>query len=778
MKQITTCLFLLYFNAGLAQPVIVSSSPKAGPIGSVVSISGSNFNNTPANNIVFFGATRAKVIAASATKLQVVVPVGATYGQISLMANGFNCHSPFPFDVISGQILTDSSFNARTDFSFGIYPSFIARGDLDGDGKPDMVVSNFSSNDISVFHNTCTPGNISFSLIKNYLANPEPEGIKIDDINGDGKPDVIGTSINGHLFSVWLNESVSANLVLASRQDFILGNSFWPRGVATGDIDGDGKVDVVTADNNKIIDFTNNTSHGTVSVSRNVSGVTSLSFEPPVSFNTGDYSRSVLVADIDGDGKPDVATANQGDNSVSVFLNNSTLGNIDLSLQQTLALSGNGEQITMGDIDGDGNIDLIVSNLTGTPLVSVFRNTSSRGLISFALPVTIATGGPLGISVGDIDGDGKPDLAVANYNTGYVSVLKNTSSPGNISFAQRIDFSAGNSLVDVKIGDVDGDSIPDLTVTNANDNIVSVLTKKPPHYLLNLGNDTTICEGDSITLKANIPNAQYLWNTGDTADHIAVTKTGIYNVKVTVGDTNVFDTIVITANPKPIVFLGNDTLICSGDSRILNAFNSGATYLWSDGSQSSSIKVTTTGTYFVTVSLQGCLQSDTLHITYDSLPKFTPVPNMILCSGQSLVLNPGIISGNFLWQDGSTSPVLTITHPGTYLVIISNNCGSATGEFTVTEGNCNVYFPSAFTPNGDQLNDVFKPAIYGQVTSFQMQIFDRWGKLVFKSNDASLGWNGTFNGFNYPAGVYVWQCTYQLRGKSVVSKKGTLTLLR
>ena len=137
-------------------PSISGFSPTSGPIGTIVTITGSNFSATPANNIVFFGATNANVTAASTTSLTVTVPIGATYQPITVLTNGLLAYSSKPFLVtfngVSG--IDATSFAAKSDFATGTSPPSVSIGDLDGDGKADLAVANYTSNTVSVFRNT------------------------------------------------------------------------------------------------------------------------------------------------------------------------------------------------------------------------------------------------------------------------------------------------------------------------------------------------------------------------------------------------------------------------------------------------------------------------------------------------------------------------------------------------------------------------------------------------------------------------------------------------
>ena len=143
-----------------AQPIVKSIIPASGSVGSSVTISGSHFDTTLANIVVYFGAVVATVTSASDTSLTVTVPSGATYQPISVinLSTNLSGTSANPFNVTYnsgvGQAITSSSFNARVNFTSGLNPAdIVAVADLDGDGKPDMVVVNRLTNTFSVFRN-------------------------------------------------------------------------------------------------------------------------------------------------------------------------------------------------------------------------------------------------------------------------------------------------------------------------------------------------------------------------------------------------------------------------------------------------------------------------------------------------------------------------------------------------------------------------------------------------------------------------------------------------
>jgi hypothetical protein len=125
-----------------APPQITSFSPTSGPVGTIVTIAGSDFNTTASNNVVFFGATSGTVMSASSTSLTVSVPVGASYAPMSVTdtTTGLTAYSSGPFIVTfpGGGSITASSFANPIDFSTAFNPYFVAVADIDGDGKPDL----------------------------------------------------------------------------------------------------------------------------------------------------------------------------------------------------------------------------------------------------------------------------------------------------------------------------------------------------------------------------------------------------------------------------------------------------------------------------------------------------------------------------------------------------------------------------------------------------------------------------------------------------------------
>lgn len=495
-------LVITFFACGLfAQPVITTFSPQSGAVNTTVTITGSGFSLAPSLNVVFFGAYKVFVSASTNTSLTVSAPTGSNYQYISVtnVETGLTGYSAVPFNVtFPGGCKPD--FAAKTDFTTGTNPYSVNLCDMDNNGKPDLAVTNFGSNTVSVYFNISVPGTInagSFAAKVDYATGSSPKSVSFGDIDGDGKPDMIVTNSGDTSVSVFRNTSTFGNVSFAARVNFPSGGSPWS--VSVGDVNGDGKPDLAVA----------NRVSNTVSVLRNTSTSGVISFAAKVDFATGSSPYSVSIGDLDGDGKPDMAVANSGSNTASVYRNTSTSGSVSFAAKFDFNAGSGPVSVSIGDIDGDGKLDLALAN-NGSNNASVFRNTSTPGIInagSFAARVDFAAGGaPQLVSTGDIDGDGKPDLAVANFTDNSVSVLRNASVSGTVSFSAKVDLTTAGQASYVNICDIDGDGKPDVTATNYNNNSMSVFRNLSVPSVLQTsasGNSNPITNGSVTTSITN-----------------------------------------------------------------------------------------------------------------------------------------------------------------------------------------------------------------------------------------------------------------------------------
>ena len=367
------------------------------------------------------------------------------------------------------------SFAAKQDFATGANPRSVSGGDLNGDGKLDLVAVNVNSNTASVLLNTTAPGAVtpSFATKQDFVTGAGPVSVSVGDLNGDGKPDLAVANFNSNTVSVLLNTTTPGAITpsFAAKQDFATGDG--PIYVTVGDLNEDGKLDLAVV--NLLL---NNVS---VLLNTTAPGLAPPTFAAHKEFATGDGPLSVTVGDLNGDGKLDLAVANFNFSTVSVLLNTTAPGAATPSFgaNQEFATGDGPAFVSVGDLNGDGKLDLVVANFAFDS-VSVLLNTTASGaaIASFSAHQEFATGtGPIYVTLGDLNGDGKLDLAVANFNSKNVSVLLNTTVPGAAmpSFAAKQDFVTGDAPLSVAVADLNLDGKLDLAVADLNVSTVSVL---------------------------------------------------------------------------------------------------------------------------------------------------------------------------------------------------------------------------------------------------------------------------------------------------------------
>lgn len=296
---------------------------------------------------------------------------------------------------------------------------------------------------------------------------------------------------------------------------------------------------------------------------------------------------------------------------------------------------------------------------------------------------------------------------------------------------------------------------------------VNIQFKTLPNYTL--GPDISICEKDTAIFNATVAGATgYIWNTGASSPSIKAYQSGTYWADVLKDGCAFRDRVALTVKPLPVVNLGNDTTLCESNTLLLDAGNPGSQYLWQDNSSQQTLNVARPNIYNVRVTMNGCISKDTIIIKYDYKPIFTLGNDQPICDGQTISLQPKInnnaVTVNYLWSNGSTNTALPITGEGTYSLQLSNYCGAKTDDILVYKGVCKLYVPSAFTPNNDGLNDIFKAGYGENVTNFKMEIYNRWGQKIFTSNSINKGWDGRLNGIIQPHGAYVWLIHYTVAG--------------
>lgn len=302
-----------------------------------------------------------------------------------------------------------------------------------------------------------------------------------------------------------------------------------------------------------------------------------------------------------------------------------------------------------------------------------------------------------------------------------------------------------------------------------------------PYPSVHLGPDISVCQGNPVVLSSSdiYTSPIYTWSTGANTATLNVTASGTYTLTVRQNGCAASDAVNVTIKPNPIVSLGSDTYFCSGTTFTLSSPQpTGAIYTWSNGAATPTINVTTPGLYSLFVDLNGCYATDSIVLDEIQVPSVNLGPDTTICQGFELQLAINGEVANYLWSNGSTGTTNTITNSGAVWARVSNVCGSATDTINVTYKFCDIWLPTAFSPNGDGRNDLMRVrGTLGAYSQYHFAIFNRWGVNVYVSDDINAGWDGNYNNEMQPIGTYFYLMTATLEGKTY-EMKGSFELVR
>lgn len=297
-----------------------------------------------------------------------------------------------------------------------------------------------------------------------------------------------------------------------------------------------------------------------------------------------------------------------------------------------------------------------------------------------------------------------------------------------------------------------------------------------PH--LTLPTDTIICRGATITAQSDMFGF-YHWSDGTEGATITPQEEGDYTVRIDNACGSDSATIHVRFYDTLALDFGNDTLLCELATLLLDATQQHpASYTWQDLSTNSTYTVINDGRYWVVVD-DGCAgTSDTIDVTYLYDLRIDLGPDTTVCSDQHYLLDATTPYSHYLWHDGTTAPTHEVTTPGTYSVHVYNVCTEADASVTIEVEECeeDVHVPNAFTPNGDGQNDLFMPVFNHpeRLESYSMQVYDRWGRLLFSTDNPQQGWDCS----ECPVGVYVWRMEYKAAGEGSKLLTGSVTVVR
>lgn len=731
-------------TANAAVPVIDSVAPGAGiPAVTSVKIYGRNFNTTAANNIVYFGATKATITAAYADSIIVTVPVGAIYMPVTVTdtTTGLTAYNRKPYTPVfdNGCYRQDSlRFRPKVDFATSLHPPYVvAIGDVDGDGKPDLVSANRPSSTrgiyhINVFKNISSVGPITASSLSlSYTITSttfRPANIKLADLDGDGRLDIIVTPNNSNRIVLYRNTSSSGSISFSTGTPFSgvisTGLSYSAYGVAMlvnetsiADFDRDGLPDLaVIATQRDSVNVLRNTLSSPLGATAPFP-TTAFANYKSFSIGSSDYCPvSLITADLNNDGKPEIAISNFVSGSLSVLRDTSTVvGSIGFATAISISLpSGIGPfQLAAGDIDGDSKLDLLSvgHQLSATPTshgLFLYKNNSTTGSLSFGSSVGFTSGldQPRTLAIGDLNGDGKVDVAVANYAANTVSTFKNVST-GAINSSSLIQFpgrAVGVQPIGIAIGDIDGDTKPEIVVANSNeagsDSTFSILQNRPKAYVDTIYGNTNICISSTTdTLKDSTIGGRWLTSNPFVASIDPVsgrvvpvsigTFTATYQY-VCGGDTAVTSKAISIISTPAVTAITGPTVLCTGLTFTLSNSTPGG--VWGSLNTAVATINSTTGDATgvsvgsATITYGVSNSCGTRIVTYPVTVSTTPSPitgtTFSMCSGSSITLSSATAGGSWLTTAGtgsasaSSAGVITGGFDGTAIITyrLSSGC--------------------------------------------------------------------------------------------------------
>jgi gliding motility-associated-like protein len=682
------------FTTSYAQtPVIQYVSKTGGSMEQTVTMKGSGFGTDATKVLVMFGAAKADIVSVNDQVLTVKIPPLATYDNIAVTNLTSNLtgytQNPFLLSFHGDDAQPFNTNNLEGQFDFpgglakeeGLYDLCLC--DFDGDRKSDLATASDNFAKINIYRNTGTgPGNVAFNSNTAVNLFSRTLQIKCGDLNGDGKTDLIATE-KGSTNKIFIleNNSPGPGTLSFTSQSVRLAN-ITPRHIEIADMDLDGKPELLVTSQ----------ASNAVLVLQNKSTRTSIIFAPtPVTISIPGIAGTdaLAVADIDGDRLPDITTAAyQVSGDIWTAKNSSIPGSLSFENAQKFTVGTAINTIRTGDIDGDGKIDIAFTQSSGS--VGVLVNQSTASGISFGAIKTFTTdSSPWGLAFGDLDGDGKADLVSASVKKKSITILNNTSTPGSISF-QTTTKATTYLNRHVAIGDVDSDGKPDIAFTSIDDPSQNIAASKVSIFRnktcmipeVTPAGPLNICSSNSIPLTATQGGGVvYEWTNLSSQTNSSGTNTytpsvsGEYNVKATAENgacVPVSNRVKVTiaagtaSDPQPV----NNGPVCQGKTLILslnNNLGSGFSYQWTDASgkiigtdatvQVSNVKVADAGIYTVHVyagdAATGCLaRTATTNAQVTAIPDFTiqrSTPEVI-CGGQLSTLSVFQYSTDFTFQ--------------------------------------------------------------------------------------------------------------------------------
>ncbi len=346
-------------------------------------------------------------------------------------------------------------------------------------------------------------------------------------------------------------------------------------------------------------------------------------------------------------------------------------------------------------------------------------------------------------------------------------------------------WSTGSSAISIQVSTASTFKLTAINQCGSSADSVVITTEIAPAPF-SLGNDTVLCPGTVDVLYPNpLPSGNFAWQDGSYSNTYTATSAGNYSLTVTNSCGTMSDAMVITALNVPTVALGTDTSLCLASFTIEPATTDAVSYLWNTASTDSTITITSSGSYSLIVSNSCGNATDSINLVLGTLPDQPFVLSDIdTCEATQLTLDALNTGSSYVWSTGDSIQQITVDTIGTYSVTITNadNC-SVTDSITLNYYSCircTVLVPTAFSPNEDGKNDVFRAVPNCSLKRYKLKVYNRWGEKVYESDNAVEGWDGLYKNSKQPVGTFIYNIDYSFRdgdGKTR-SLNGNVTLIR
>jgi gliding motility-associated-like protein len=710
----------LCFYSVIAQaPIITTVEPLVNYPGDTIIITGNNLGT--GNSEVWFDQVRGEVISSSNYFLKVAIPTRARYGNIEVINKNNNLSAKSLIKFLPTYNAANFSVNNFTTSTFSSTEELwdLCSCDFDQDNKADIISTKFSnpsSNALFILRNNSNPlpGSISFNTSQLALGF-QTDHASCGDLNGDGRPDLVVTRAGATRNSIHIlkNSSTTGVISFATPLNLFMDVSNLATRSSIKDLNKDGKPEIVISNsfNNVVYVFVNQSAGGNLSFN-----ATPVKISVTGAFN----SYGLEVQDFNGDTRPDIIISQFQTNDFFILKNESTNG-IRFAEAQKISVSGTFNKIISSDFNGDGLLDIAAGSTLNDQQSVVLLNESTMDTFKFGTPIVlIKQAGPWGIDVADINGDKYPDIIIANRFQNFLHVFLNNTNAGSTSFIKN-QIATNKPVRNVLAGDIDGDGKPDLAVTAFSGSAFSLdILRNTNCFKPIIINEEPqlICSGQHIRLNSiPSPASTFKWMKDgvvvkETSEHYNdlynVTAAGSYTVEVTQpGCGALSDNITISAGTGTLpsgISISSNTPLCSGSSLNLASTVTNVSYKWTGPNGYVSTEATpnidditrkNSGEYALQIMAGGCVSDKAKTIVsitdLESFNISSSVPLRIICEGSTINLAVDQTIGyTYQWRTngndltGSTSSSLTTTEEGTHSVIVTYTSLACNKEFFTT----------------------------------------------------------------------------------------------